>query len=131
MVLIMARPWPHPVTGIFWFRMALPLKLRLVVNKHEEKCSLRTRHPDEAKIRHALKAAEVRRHWSGLKEGVRSLSQKEAVALAGVFCRQMVARHEDNPDRRGDGSGNGGRERWRSGAHRGPGQRTGHWFAFS
>ncbi|WP_341511405.1 DUF6538 domain-containing protein [Bradyrhizobium sp. ISRA442] len=74
----MARPWPHPATGIFWFRMAVPLKLRPIVNKREEKCSLKTRDPEEAKIRHALKAAEVRRRWSGLKEGVRSLSQKEA-----------------------------------------------------
>jgi hypothetical protein len=97
MVLIMARPWPHPVTGIFWFRMAVPLKLRPLVNKREEKCSLQTRDPEEAKIRHALKAAEVRRRWSGLKEGPRSLSQKDAIALAGKFYREMVARHEENP----------------------------------
>jgi integrase len=77
--------------------MDVPLKLRPVIKKREEKCSLRTRDPDEAKIRHALKAAEVRQRWSGLKEGPRTLTQKEAVALAGEFYRKMVARHEENP----------------------------------
>ncbi|WP_461317872.1 DUF6538 domain-containing protein [Bradyrhizobium embrapense] len=28
---------------MFWFRMAVPLKLRPIVNKCEEKCSLGTR----------------------------------------------------------------------------------------
>ena len=97
MVLMMARPWLHPTTGIFWFRMGVPAKLRPIVKKREEKCSLRTRDPDEARIRHALKTAEVRRRWNGLRSGVQALTFKQAGALAGKFYRERIAANDENP----------------------------------
>jgi integrase len=97
MVLRMARPWPHPVTGIYWFRMAVPAQLRPILKKTEEKCSLRTRDPEQAKLRHAVKAAEVARRWAGLRRGVQTLTFKQATALAGKFYRERIAANENDP----------------------------------
>jgi hypothetical protein len=55
------------------------------------------RDPEKAKIRHAVKAAELARQWKGLSAGPRSISHKEAVAIAGEFYRRMVQRHQDDP----------------------------------
>ncbi len=49
MPLAMARPWKHPKTGIFWLRKRVPDDLRPLVGKREEKRSLHTRDPAEAK----------------------------------------------------------------------------------
>ena len=53
MVLKMARPTRHPVTGIFQLRKRVPQQLIPLVGKREEKASLGTRDPQEAKIAHA------------------------------------------------------------------------------
>jgi hypothetical protein len=53
----MARPFRHPVTGIYWYRKRVPDALRSIVGKREEKVSLKTRDPAEAKIAHAKIAA--------------------------------------------------------------------------
>lgn len=57
MVLVMARPFRHPITGIFQYRKRVPDALRSIVGKREEKVSLKTRDPAEAKIAHAKIAA--------------------------------------------------------------------------
>jgi uncharacterized protein DUF6538 len=97
MVLKMARPWRHPLTGIYWFRKAVPAKLRPILEKREEKYSLRTRDPDEAKLRHAVMSAEVAKRWAGLRSGVQALTFKQATALAGKFYRERIAASENNP----------------------------------
>lgn len=58
MPLAMARPWKHPKTGIFWLRRAVPDDLRLLVGKREEKRTLGTRDPTEARIRHVAELAK-------------------------------------------------------------------------
>lgn len=49
----MSRPWKHPKTGIYQLRKAVPDDLRKIVGKREEKVSLQTRDPGEAKQRFA------------------------------------------------------------------------------
>lgn len=93
----MARPYRHPDAGVYWFRRRVPEELRALLGKTEEKFSLRTRDPDEARIAHARATAEVSARWANLREGVRTISHKEAVAIAGVFYRKLVAENEDNP----------------------------------
>lgn len=39
---LMPQPWKHPKTGMYWFRKAVPERLRAVVGKREIKFSLRT-----------------------------------------------------------------------------------------
>ena len=51
----MSRPSKHPKTGIYQLRKVVPEDLRKFVGKHEEKVSLQTRDPAEAKVRHASK----------------------------------------------------------------------------
>lgn len=99
MVLRMARPNRHPKTGIFQFRKGVPERLRPLVGKTEEKISLGTRDPQEAKIAHARVAAEVEARWARLGQGALSLSHMEAVGLAGEIYRSMIEANQENPDR--------------------------------
>ena len=58
MPLMMARPTKHPKTGVYQFRRAVPNDLRALVGKREEKRSLGTKDPEEAKRRFAEVLAE-------------------------------------------------------------------------
>jgi integrase len=99
MVLLMSRPSKDPKTGIFRFRKRVPDDLRPLVGKGEEKTSLGTRDPGEAKILHAQVLAQVEERWQLLRAGVHSLNEKQATAIAGEIYRSLVAQHEDNPSR--------------------------------
>ncbi|WP_449409883.1 DUF6538 domain-containing protein [Methylobacterium komagatae] len=70
MALAMARPWKHPDTGIFWLRRAVPADLRALVGKREEKRTLGTRDPSEAKVRHVVEMARLEERWARLRRGV-------------------------------------------------------------
>src|SRR5215212_3206702 len=97
MPLSMARPWKHPKTGVYWLRKGVPEALRALVGKREEKRSLKTRDPDEARQRHAQALSEVEAQWAHLRSGPRQLTQKEAHALASVHYDAIVAHFADNP----------------------------------
>ncbi len=99
MVLAMARPVRHPVTGIWWFRKGVPKHLRPLVGKVEEKVSLRTRDPAEAKIAHARVSAEVEARWQQLAAGVQELSHRQIEGIAGAIYREMIEAHGDDPDK--------------------------------
>ena len=53
MPLAMSRPFKHPRSGVYYLRKGVPEDLRELVGKREEKRSLETRDPAEAKRRHA------------------------------------------------------------------------------
>lgn len=97
MVLAMARPFKHPDTGIFWFRKKVPEALREMVGKREEKFTLGTRDPSEAKALFAIAAAAVESRWKNLRRGLISLSERQAAAIAGEIYREMVDAEKDNP----------------------------------
>lgn len=97
MVLKMARPQRHPTTGIYQFRKRVPDHLIPIVGKREVKASLKTRDPKEAVIAHARMLAEIEARWRQLSVGLISLSQKQAVAMAGEIYREMVSTHDENP----------------------------------
>jgi hypothetical protein len=67
MALTMARPWKHPNTGVYWLRKRIPDDLRALVGKREEKRSLRTKDPAEAKTRHAEALLEIERRWASVR----------------------------------------------------------------
>lgn len=73
MVLRMARPVKRG--GIYWLRGKVPDDLRPLVGKREEKFSLKTRDPTEAKILFAKAVAEIDERWSNLRHGRISLTQ--------------------------------------------------------
>ena len=97
MVLRMTRPWKHPRSGIYWYRKRVPEALRSIVGKSEEKASLGTRDPQEAKVAHARMAAQVEERWAGLRAGAQTLTHKQAVAIAGEIYRGMIAEHGEEP----------------------------------
>ncbi len=74
MVLRMNHPWPHPDSGIYWYRKRVPERLKPLVGKTEERISLRTRDPEQARIEFARVCLEVQQRWRELSAGPRSLS---------------------------------------------------------
>jgi integrase len=89
----MTRPWKHPDSGVYWFRKRVPDDLRQLIGKREERFSLGTREPGEAKRLHALKLAEVEERWSNLRRGQRPLSpddiSREAAMIGDHLRRQL------------------------------------------
>ncbi|MGK7062713.1 DUF6538 domain-containing protein [Bradyrhizobium sp. 1050_B9_N1_2] len=97
MPLAMSRPWKHPKTGIYQLRKAVPDDLRKLVGKREEKVSLRTRDPGEAKVRHAKAFAELEARWANLRAGPKALTECDAHQLAIVAHDRWLEQHKDNP----------------------------------
>ena len=104
MVLSMSRPWKHPKSGNYYYRKAIPADIRPFYpagkggkQPWEEKRSLGTSDPREAKLRHAQVAAEVEAKWASLRSGVAVLTQKQIVALAGEAYSELVTRFQNEP----------------------------------
>ena len=97
MALRMAQPWPHPTTGVFWFRRAVPRDLRDLVGKREELASLKTKDPAEGRVRYAQRSAEVKARWANLRAGARKLTEREAHALAASAHDEWLDLHSDDP----------------------------------
>src|SRR5438270_627135 len=89
----MTRPQKHPDSGYYWCRKRVPKDLRNLVGKSEERFSLGTRDPTEAKRIHAVKLAEVEERWSNLRRGQRPLPlddiAREATAIGDQLRRQL------------------------------------------
>ncbi len=80
--------------------LQIPVGDRLVPVKVTEhttaiRVSLRTGDPSEAKVRQATVAAHLERVWRSLREKPRSLTLKEAVALAGEVYKTFAGALED------------------------------------
>ena len=97
MPLAMSRPWKHPKTGIYQLRKAVPDDLRKIVGKREEKVSLQTRDPGEAKQRFAKALAELEARWANLRKGPKLLTEREAHQFALVAYDQWLQMYRDNP----------------------------------
>jgi integrase len=97
MVLAMSRPTKHTKTGVYYFRKVVPEDLRALVGKREEKISLGTKNPADAKLAHARIAEEVEARWRALRSQPEPLTQKQVVALSGEVYREWLALFADNP----------------------------------
>jgi integrase len=97
MPLAMSRPSKHPKSGVYWLRKGVPEDLRALVGKREEKRSLRTRDPVEAKRRHAEALAEIEERWANLRAGPKALTEREAHHLAAVVHDRWLQQYADNP----------------------------------
>ncbi|MGV7213095.1 DUF6538 domain-containing protein [Bradyrhizobium sp. UFLA05-112] len=94
--------WPchvrgHPKTGIYQLRRAVPEDLRALVGKREEKVSLQTRDPGEAKQRFAKALAELEVRWANLRAGPKPLTEREAHQLAVTEHDRWINDFGDNP----------------------------------
>jgi integrase len=97
MALAMARPWKHPKTGIYWLRKRVPNDLRALLGKREEKASLGTREPDEAKLLHVQALAELEQRWANLRAPPKPISEREAHELVAPAYEWWINLHRDNP----------------------------------
>lgn len=97
MPLAMSRPWKHPSSGVYWLRKGVPEDLRKLVGKREEKRSLLTRDPVEAKRRHAEALAEIEARWANLRAGPKALTEREAHQLAMPIHDRWLQQHRGNP----------------------------------
>jgi integrase len=93
----MSRPWKHPNSGVYWLRKGVPEDLRELVGKREEKRSLLTRDPVEAKRRHTEALAEIEARWANLRSGPKALSEREAHQLAVAVHDRWLEQYRDNP----------------------------------
>jgi GH24 family phage-related lysozyme (muramidase) len=119
MNLRMAQPWRDPKSGVWHLRQRTPQDLLRLKDEKVTlpvgdtfatvtigsvvQVSLRTKDNRQAKERHAVADAALRRFWEAERNGPVKLSQKQAVALAGTFYRGYSLAFEENP---------GSPERW-------------------
>jgi hypothetical protein len=97
MALAMTRPWKHPKTGVYWIRKRVPEALRAIIGKQEEKRSLGTRDPSEAKLRLLQALSELETKWKNLQAGPQALSEQEAHTLARPVHDEWIRRYRANP----------------------------------
>src|SRR5687768_10241112 len=97
MVLSMSRPFQHPKTGVFWLRKRVPTELVSKLGKVEERYSLKTRDPAEAKKRHAEEVLKLEAQWANLRAGPCSLTEREAHELAALVHDRWLRMYKDNP----------------------------------
>lgn len=101
MSLAMSRPWKHPVSGFYYYRRRVPDDLRKLVGRSEEKFSLQTKDPREAKQRHAQRHAEVTTRWENLRRGKKTFSERQAHELASVLGARFLERFHETPSEHG------------------------------
>ncbi|MFK4810953.1 DUF6538 domain-containing protein [Devosia sp. ZW T5_3] len=105
MVVRMATPFLHPKSKVYYFRKAVPEHLQAILGKKEEKFSLHTKDPKEAKRLFAQAAAEVEARWEALQkrpsvpEPAREqpMTLERIIALAGEFYRGLMTEHGADP----------------------------------
>ena len=98
MPLAMSRPWKHPNSGVYWLRKGVPEDLRALVGKREEKRSLQTRDPVEAKRRHAEALAEIELRWANLRAGPEGSDRdREGHQMAATVHDRWLQHHQENP----------------------------------
>ncbi|RUT30001.1 integrase [Arsenicitalea aurantiaca] len=97
MSLKMSSPWKHPKTGMFWVRRRVPAHLVSRVGRREEKFSLKTKDPVEAKRLFVQAVAEMERRWENLGIADRELTPAEASQLARPFYDGMLEEFRHQP----------------------------------
>lgn len=97
MVLPMPRPHKHPKTGIYYFRQKTPVDLVDVFGKKEVGWSLKTKDPEEAKVRNVEAVRKQAMLWESLRRRPEPLPHQQIVALSGIFYRDYMAHLEQEP----------------------------------
>ena len=82
---------------MYWIRKRDPEALRAIIGKQEEKRSLRTRDPSEAKLRLLRALSELETKWKNLQAGPQTLSEQEAHTLARPVYDEWIRRYRANP----------------------------------
>ena len=89
----MPGPTTHPESKNFWFRMAVPERLRAKIGKREIKFSLDTADPAEAKMRQAREQARWRARFLELDREFERDATSRAPELVDRFLDDMARRN--------------------------------------
>ncbi|KQT48118.1 hypothetical protein ASG47_07010 [Devosia sp. Leaf420] len=107
------RLWRRPENGVFYYRKAVPDRLRNLFGKSMIQISLRTNDEALAAKRHKKVADEVDKQWRDFESiakvsspnanrPVFSISLSDAVSLSGELYRAILALHEHDPGKASD-----------------------------
>ncbi len=97
MVLQMPRPFKHPRSSVYYFRVRVPADLVGLVGRTEIKVSLGTKDPSLAKQLFSEKERETEARWKSLRARPETLPHRQIVALAGKLYLKFMAPLEDEP----------------------------------
>lgn len=98
---VMATPWKHPKTGVFYFRRLVPLDIRTIIKKHEWKVSLRTKDLAVARPRFASESARCEEIFVAAREqlaGRPKVLASDSPKLADRWASSVMAEWETEPD---------------------------------
>lgn len=97
---IMATPWKHPKSGVFYFRRQVPVEIRSIIGRSEWKVSLRTKDLASARLRFAAELVRCEEAFLAAREqlkGERQVSPSDAGKLAARWARSIVQGWDEQP----------------------------------
>lgn len=107
---LMTGPWPHPKTGILYYRKATPPDIfaerrRLeefgIRVKREVHRSLKTKDKKSAERAYVEVSAEIETEWDRwrllLRDGPQALTPKQQVAVAADHAKAFLATYDEDP----------------------------------
>ncbi|MCG6323950.1 integrase, partial [Vibrio alginolyticus] len=98
---VMATPWKHPKTGVFYFRRQVPKDIRQIIKKHEWKVSLKTKDLSVARPRFAAELARCEEIFAVSREqlaGRPKVLASDSPKLADRWASSVMTEWESNPD---------------------------------
>lgn len=98
----MTSPVLRDKSSVRYIRKAVPKDLQDIVGKKEIKVSLRTKDPELAEIRNRELDYKWNENFASLRMGKIELTHQQRVAMAGVFYKDHVERHREEPGERAD-----------------------------
>lgn len=94
---VMAQPWKHPVSGVYYFRREVPEDIRSVIGKREWKLSLKTKELVQARPRFAHESAKCEQAFLNAREqqaGRSVLLHSDVHKLADRWSAEVIAEWE-------------------------------------
>lgn len=97
MGFLMPSPWKHPKTSVWYYRRAVPVRLREALGRTEYRISLHTKDIKEAKRRYPDVAAKVDAEFIAAEGGPVRLTNEQVYALAGEWLKRELEKQRADP----------------------------------
>lgn len=98
---IMAQPFKHPSTGVYYFRRGVPKDIREVIGSREWKVSLKTKDPSSARPRFAAESLKCEEAFLAARDqlaGKVRLLTSDAPKLADRWAKAVLASWESGEE---------------------------------
>jgi len=96
---LMATPFKHPKTGIYYFRRQVPADIKPIIKKSEWKKSLATKELSEARPRFAAASSECEEQFKAAREqlaGIPRVLSSDSPTLAARWAASVVEQWDIN-----------------------------------